>query len=124
MPRLMVLVRIFAIELFALGVVIRFFQRSSEEVLQIDRIVEELAGRGAVAGGEEVATAEFFGGEADDFCDLVHVAFEGEDALRRAEAAEGSVRRNICCHRFCANGDVGPVIGAGGVDGAAGEDDR
>jgi len=71
-----------------------------------------------VAGGEEVAAAEFFGGEADDFGDLVHVAFEGEDALRRAEASEGSVRRNICCHRFGADGEVGPVVGAGGVDGA------
>src|ERR1700678_896357 len=93
-------------------------------MLQVDRVFEELAGCGSVAGGEEVAATEFFGCESDDFGDLVHVAFEGEDALGCAESAEGSVRRNICCHRFCANGNVGPVIRTGGVDGAAGEDDR
>ncbi len=84
---------------------------------------EELAGGGAVAGGEEVAAAEFFGGEADDFGDLVHVALEGEDALRGAEAAEGSVGRDVGGHGFGADGEVRPVVGAGGVDGSAREDD-
>jgi hypothetical protein len=50
------------------------------------------------------------------------VALEGEDALRCAESAEGSVRRDVCCHRFCANRDVRPVVRTGGVDGASGED--
>ena len=114
--------RVFAVELFAFGVVVGFFEGSGEEMLHVDRVAEELAGGGAVAGGEEIAAAELFGGEADDLRDLVHVAFEGEDALRGAESAEGSVGRDICCHRFGADCDVGPVVGAGGVDGAAGED--
>src|SRR6266478_3769178 len=91
-------------------------------MLHVDWIREELAGGGAVAGGEEVAAAELFGGQADYFGDFVHVTFEREDALRGAEAAEGSVRWDVCCHGFGADGDVGPVVGAGGVDGAAGED--
>ncbi len=93
-------------------------------MLHVYWVAEELAGRGAVAGGEEVAAAEFFGGEADDLCDLVHVAFEGEDALRGAESAEGPVRGDVGRHGFGADCDVGPVVGAGGVDGAAGEDYR
>ncbi len=113
---------VFAVELLAFGVVVGLFERSGEQVLHVDGVVEELAGGGAVAGGEEVAAAEFFGGEADDFGDLVHVAFEGEDALRGAESAEGSVRRDVGCHRFGADGHIGPVVGAGSVDGASGED--
>src|SRR5260370_116318 len=72
--------------------------------------------------GMRVGSDGGLGGEADDFCDLVHVAFEREDDLRRAESAEGPMGRNICCHRFGANSDVGPVVGAGGMDGSAGED--
>ena len=94
-------------ELRALGVVVGFFECASQEVLHVDWIGEELAGGGAVAGGEEVAAAEFFGREAYDFGDLVHVAFEGEDALRGAEAAEGSVGRDVGGHGFGADGDVG-----------------
>ena len=50
-------------------------------MLHVYWIAEELAGGGAVAGGEEVAAAELFGSESHDFRDLVHVAFEREDAL-------------------------------------------
>ncbi len=106
----------------AFGVVVGLFEGAGEQVLHVDRVGEELAGGGAVAGGEEVAAAELFGGEADDFGDLVHVALEGEDALRGAESAEGSVGRDVGGHGFGADGEVGPVIGAGGVDGAARED--
>ena len=123
MPRLMVLVGVFAVELCAFGVVVGLFEGAGEQVLHVDGVVEELAGGGAVAGGEEVAAAELFRGEADDFGDLVHVALEGEDALRSAEAAEGSVGRDVGGDGFGADGQVGPVVGAGGVDGAAGEDD-
>ena len=114
---------VFAVELGALGVVVGLFEGAGEEVLHVDGVGEELAGGGAVAGGEEVAAAEFFGGEADDVGDLVHVAFEGEDGLRGAEAAEGSVGRDVGGHGLGADGEVRPVVGAGGVDGAAGEDD-
>src|ERR1700747_1534530 len=91
-------------------------------MLHVDWVREELAGGGVVAGGEEVAAAELFGGEADYFCDLVHVTFEGEDALGCAESAEGSVWRDVGSHCFGADCDVGPVVGGGGGDGAAGED--
>src|ERR1700719_1392677 len=93
-------------------------------MLHVDRVAEELASGGAVAGGEEIAAAELFWGEADDLRDLIHLAFEGEDALRCAESAEGSVGRDVGGHRFGADRDVGPVVGARGVDGAAGEDYR
>src|ERR1700733_1381959 len=115
---------VFTIELFALGMVVGLFESAGEHVLHVDRVGEELASRSAIAGGEEVPAAEFFGGEANGFCDLVHVAFEGEDALRGAEATEGSVRRDVGGHRFSADCQVRPVVGAGSVDGAAREDYR
>ncbi len=46
-----------------------------------------------------------------------------EEGLRRAEAAEGSVGRDVGGHGFGADAEGGPVVGAGGVDGAAREDD-
>src|ERR1700744_2369720 len=52
------------------------------------------------------------------------MALEGEDALRRAESAEGPMGRDVGGHRFGADCHVWPVIGAGSVDGAAGEDYR
>ena len=106
MPRLMVRGGVFAVELVAFGVVAGLCEGASEQVLHVDLIFEELAGRGAAAGGEEVAAAEFFGGEADDLGDLVHVALEGEEALRCAEAAEGSVGRDVGGHGFGADRDV------------------
>ncbi len=123
MPRLMVDAWVFAVELCTFGVVVGFFERAGEQMLHVDRVFEELAGGCAVAGGEEVAAAQLFRGEADDLGDLVHVAFEREDALRSAEAAEGSVGRDVGGDGFGADGEVGPVIRAGRVDGAAGEDD-
>ena len=114
---------VFFFELGALGVVIGLFEGSGEERLHVYGVGEELACGRAVAGGEEVAAAELFWGEAYNFGDLVHVALEGEDALRGAEAAEGSVGRDVGGHRFGADGEVRPVVGAGGVDRSAGEDD-
>ena len=87
-------------------------------------VADELAGGGAVAGGEEVAAAEFFGGEADDAGDLVHVALEwrrwlcGAPKPRKAPWGGMLVATALARTRRC-----GPVVGAGGVDGAAREDD-
>ena len=77
-----------------------------------------------VSGGEEVAAAEFFRREAEGAGDLVHVALEREEGLRRAEAAEGAVGRDVGGHGLGADAEVRPLVGAGGVDGGAGEDDR
>ena len=112
-----------AVEFGALGVVVGLVERAGEEVLHVDGVGDDLAGGGAVAGGEEVAAAEFFGGDADGFGDFVHVALGAEDGLRCAEAAEGSVGREVGGHGFGADSQRGPVVGAGGVDGAAREDD-
>ena len=100
---------VFAVELGAFGVIVGFFECPREQVLHVDGVVEELARGGAAASAEKVAAAELFWCEADDFGDLVHVALEGEDALRCAEAAEGSVGRDVGCHCFGADGQIRPV---------------
>ena len=98
MPRLIGRGGVLCGEARALGVVAGLVERAGEQVLHVDGFGEELAGGGAVAGGEEVAAAQFFGREADDAGDLVHVALEREEGLRRAEAAEGAVRRDVGGH--------------------------
>jgi hypothetical protein len=112
-----------AVELGALGVVVGFLEGAGEQVLHVDRVGEVLAGGGLHAGREEVAAAEFFGREADDAGDLVHVAFEREEGLGCAEAAKGPVGRDVGGHRLGADSEVRPVVGAGRVDAGAGEDD-
>ena len=109
----------FACDLGELGVVAVRVKRLRQQRLHVDCVGERLARRGAVASGEEVAAAKLFRREADRTGDLVHVAFEREQALRRAEAAERTVRRNVGGHRLCVHAQVRPLVGARGVDGAA-----
>ena len=106
-------------ELGELGVVVGFGKCACEEVLHVDGVDERLAGCGFVAGGEEVAAAEFFWCEADGVRDLVHVAFEAEQGLRCAEAAEGAVRWDVGGHRLRLHAEVRPLVGAGRVDGGS-----
>ena len=124
MPRLMVRGGVGAVELGALGVVAGLVEGAGEEVLHVDGVGEELAGGGAVAGGEEVAAAEFFGGEADDVGDLVHVALECRrwicGAPKPRKAPWGG---RLVAMALARTAECGPVVGAGGVDGAAREDD-
>ena len=75
------------------------------------------------AGLDEVAAAELVGREADGGGDLVHVALEREDALRRAEAAERAVRRRVRRDRAAADADVRAEVRPGGVDRAARQHD-
>src|SRR5580704_13268172 len=90
-------------------------------MLHVDRVFEGLASGGAIARGEEVAAAKFFGSYADNFGDLVHVPLEREDALGRSEAPESSVRRDVGGDGFGADDEVRPVVRAGRMDGAARE---
>ena len=52
------------------------------------------------------------------------MAFERENALRRAESAKGAVRRRVGGDGAAANAHVRAIVGTGGVDRAAREDDR
>src|SRR5688572_12822374 len=44
---------------------------------------------------DEVAAAQLLWRESGGRRDTIHVALEGKDALRRAEAAKGPMRRNV-----------------------------
>ncbi len=101
----------------------REFERAGQEGVEIDFFADHLAGGGGLAFVKEVAAAELFGREADGGGDLIHLAFERENALRRAEAAEGSVRRRGGSNGSAADADVGTEVRAGGMDGAAREHD-
>src|ERR1035438_3980430 len=71
---------------------------------------------------DEVAAAQFFGSEANYLSYAIEVAFQGEDALRGAEAPEGAVGGHVGGYGAAADADVGAMVGACGVDGTAGED--
>jgi hypothetical protein len=71
---------------------------------------------------DEVAATKFLRGETDGSGDAIHMALEGEDALRGPEAAEGTVRSGVSRHGTAAHANVRAKIRSGGVDRAAGED--
>ena len=64
------------------------------------------------------------GGEPRRRRDAVHLQLEREDRLRRAEAAEGAVRRGVGRDRLRADPDVRTVVGTGGVNRPARQHDR
>ena len=63
------------------------------------------------------------GDEAELRGDLVQVPLEREERLRRTEAAEGAVRGRVGRDGARPDADVVDVVGPGGVDAAAREDD-
>ena len=72
------------------GVVVGEGEGAGEEGVEVDGLMDGLAGAGGAAGADEVAAAKLFGGEAYGAGDFVHVALEREEGLRGAKAAEGS----------------------------------
>src|SRR5205823_2706828 len=114
---------VLAREARALLAVVGKLERAFEQRAHVNVFAYDLTGGGRLAAPDEVAAAQLFGREADRPCDFVQVSFEGEDALRSAEAAEGSVRRRVRGDGARAYADVRAVVRPGGVDCAAREDD-
>src|SRR5437763_4835191 len=114
--------RILASKAFALALVVAELEASLHQLLHVHRFANYLANCQCLAGVDEVATAEVFRREVKLFGDFVHVSFQREDSLRRSETSEGAVWRMICRHCLAGNSHIGTEVGAGGMDGAAGED--
>ena len=84
----------------------------------------DLADGVRLAGGDEVAAAELLGGQTRRRRDAVHLQFEREDRLRRAEAAKRAVRRRVGRDRLRADAHVRAVVRTGGVNRPARQHDR
>ena len=91
MPRLMALVGFSRAKLRAPGVVVALLKRAIEQLIHDHRLAHQLFGGGGVAGVQKVSAPQFERIDAEGGGDLVHVALEGEDGLRRAEAAKRAV---------------------------------
>src|SRR5262249_24730739 len=117
-------VLIFICEAFAFRVVVAELQRAIEQAVHIDALANHLAGRSGLAFLNKVATAKLFRRESDGARDLVHVTFEGKDALRRAETAKRAVRWNVCRNSLAMNAHVWARIRTGRVNRSARKHDR
>src|SRR6185295_2114966 len=78
-----------------------------------------LAGGSRLAFVKEVATSKLFRCQTNSVRDFVHVSFEREDALRRAEAPKRTMRWNVRRHRAAVNANVGTNVWASGVNRSA-----
>src|SRR5262249_45066249 len=87
--------RVLTREALAFCVIVRQLERAIEETPHVPRLRDRLADGERLSGDDEVPAAEVFRREPDGRRDLVHVALEREEALRRAEASKGAVRRHV-----------------------------
>ena len=110
MPRLTRGAGIFAREAFALGVIIALPERAIQQAVKIHVLVDHLARGGRLALAEEISAAKFFRRQIHGARDLIHVALDRENALRRAESAKRAVRRRVGGHGLRADAHVGADV--------------
>ena len=95
MPFLRVLVRVVLGKSLHLGVIVSEFERALEHLIQNDRIVNHLVGRRRHSLVQQIAPAKLVGSHANCFGHHIHVALQGKQALRCAEATESAVWRGV-----------------------------
>src|ERR1043166_7208431 len=100
-------------------VVVRKLQRAKQEILQVHVFPNHLTRGRRLAFMEKVSAPELFGRQAQRSGDLIHLPLERENALGRAEAAKGSVRRRGGRDCPAADANVGAGIRPGSVNRAA-----
>ncbi len=115
--------RVDLVEARPLGVIVGDRQRAIEERRHVDRVAHHLADGARIAGPNEVAPPQRVRRETNRLGNAIHVSLERKQALRRAETAEGPVRRRIGRDGAAAQPHVRAEIGARGVNGAAGQHD-
>src|SRR6266700_7998331 len=76
-----------------LRVIAREFQRPVKQVIQIDFFADGLLRGCRLAWLQKIPPADFNRRDPHDLGYAVYVPLHGEEALRRAKAAEGTVRR-------------------------------
>ena len=108
----------------ALAQKVRAAHRFLEDHERAGVLAQRLTGGGGVAGTQRIHPAQFDRVHAERLGDALHVHFDGELGLRRAEAAERAVGRSVGEHCAAADVDVVAAVGTGGVDAAAREHHR
>ncbi len=82
-------------KLRALGIVIAFRKSAIEQLIHDYGLAHHLFGCGGVAIVEKVSAPQLDRIEADGGGNFIHVALNGEDGLRRAEAAKRAVGNGV-----------------------------
>src|SRR6185369_6691992 len=91
-------------------------QRSGEQLVHVHRLTDDLAGRSSLTFVNKIAPAKLFRRESNSVSNFVNLAFEREDALRRTEPSERTVRRNVSRHSAAVNSDVRTDVWASGMN--------
>src|SRR5216684_1839860 len=114
----------FLLKSLALGVIAAELEGAVQQEVQVDLFTNDLIHGERLTFMNEIAAAQLVGSEADGFSDAVQVAFQSEDALRRAESAKSTVRRRVGSDNPATNAHIRAMIRTRGVNGAARENHR
>ena len=95
MPRLTALRRILARESRAPGVIVALAKCAIEQLIHDDRLAHQLFGCGRIAVVEKVSAPQLDRIDAEGGGDLIHVALDGKDGLRRAKAAKRAIGNGV-----------------------------
>src|SRR5271165_572028 len=103
-------------ESLSLCVIVAERERAVKKLVEIDGFVDGLLGDRRLSGLQKIAPTNLCWRKADGGGDAIHVAFHGEQTLRRAKSAKRPVRRHVRRYSLGANANVRPVIRTAGVN--------
>ena len=109
-------VSVLAGKAFAFRVVVTQFKRAIEQAVHVHSFANCLVRGCRFTFMDEIAPAKLFGRESYCTRDLVHVTFEREDTLRRAETAKRTMRRHVRRYSTAVNAHVRTKIRTGGMN--------
>src|SRR6267154_965087 len=89
-----------------LGVVVRKIECAVEKFSEVDLFVDDLFGGRCLPGLQKVPAPNLRWRKAHNLRDTIHMSFDREYTLRRAEAAKGAMGRRIRCHGLRANANI------------------
>ena len=115
---------ILAREAIAFLMIVTQLERPIQQAFHVDLFMNRLTGRGGLSLLNKVAPPKLFGSQPDRLCNLIHVPFQREDTLRRAESAKRAMRRHVRRYCFAMDADIRTEVGAGRVNRASRKHDR
>src|SRR5579862_4816091 len=108
--------RVFRFESLAFLVIAAQFKRAIHQSVHIHFFVNHLPDSNRLALLNEIPPPKFVRRESHGFRDAIEMPLQRENALRRSESAERTVRRSVCSDHSTADSHVRTAVRPSGVN--------